>query len=101
MPKIRVQYTSDLPAHEAFDKVSEFLNESEYLRELDSGYQCDFDSENQSGKVKGKMFSGELKVLENGDGSEVTIEVKFPIILAWAKGKIKSSLEKHLESTLG
>lgn len=70
------------------------------LKNLDSGYRCEFDDSQLSGLAKGKLFKAQMQVTEDAEGSKVEVTVDLPIALALAKGTIEKTLQTKLKNAL-
>lgn len=100
MPKLSVEKQTNLSAQEAFEKVTNLLENDKELKKLDSSYQCDFDSGSLSGTAKGKLFKADMQIQEASGGSKVSISVDLPMTLALAKGMVQKTLQRKLDDSL-
>lgn len=101
MPSVKVSAQTNLPPQECFGRVTQMLEKDAELRKLDPKYSCNFDSGSLSGTAEGSQFKAKMKVLPQGTGSEVEIQVELPFHLALVKGLVQKTLEKKLNSSLG
>jgi len=91
---------SNLSDAEAFERLKTVLNDDPELRKLDSSYKCNFDDAAKQGTAKGSKFEAHLNVEANGDGSDVAIEVKLPLMLSPFKSVVESTLKKKVAKAL-
>ena len=100
MPKVNIDYPSNLNATETFTKVKELLSNDEGLRKIDNSIQCDFDDAQMTGTAKGSKFKAQVSVAASGDKSNVSIVVDLPMLLGAFKGQVKSTIESKLSKIL-
>lgn len=87
-------------AEEAYNKVCDYLENSEGLKKLDSNLKYDFDKGSKTGKVKGSKFECSLKVEEDGK-TKVVLNISIPLLLSPFKGSIESTLKEKMTKILG
>lgn len=76
------------------------LESDKDLRKMDSSYACQFDEKSFTGSAKGSKFEADMKVVAQGGGAQVEIEVSLPLMLTPLKGVVQSTLQKKLDSAL-
>lgn len=100
MPKFQVEHASKLPPTLAFEKLDQFINQTDEMAKIDSSAKWQSDSKNLKGTLKGKQFSAVVEVFPHGEGSKVALEIEIGLLLTPLKGKIteilKSKLNKYL-----
>ena len=101
MPKVKVQSQTSLSPKDAFDKISNLLNNDQELRKLDPSYKCQFDSGALSGTATGTHFKADMLIIPIASGSDVSITIELPFHLALVKGLVEKTLQKKLAATLG
>jgi len=100
MPSFTVEHDTKLSKTEAYQKVQDYLRNSESIKKLDSDLKYDFDDATHSGKVKGSKFDCQLKI--TGDSpTKVAITVNLPLLLTPFKGKIQETLQNKMSQLLG
>lgn len=100
MPSVKIAKKTHQTPDQAFQRISNMLQNDSELRKLDSKYTCEFDSKALSGTAKGSQFKANMKVLPQGTGSEVEIVVELPFHLGLVKGLVSKTLEKKLDEAL-
>lgn len=100
MPKVKVECQSKRSAEETYKMIRSLLESDGDLRRMDSSYVCQFDDKTLSGTAKGGKFEADMKVISQGDGSKVEIEVNLPLMLTPVKGLVQSTLQKKLDTLL-
>lgn len=101
MPSIKIAKNSALSAPECFEKIKQLLENDKELRRLDPQYQCEFDSDQLSGKATGSQFKASLNVTDSGaQGSQMEIIVDLPFHLTLVKGIVQKTLEKKVDQAL-
>ncbi len=100
MPKVKVESQSKHSPQDTFAKIKHLLENDKELRKMDSSYVCKFNESGLTGSAKGGQFEADMKVVAQGTGSKVEIEVSLPLLLTPVKGIVQSTLQKKIESAL-
>lgn len=100
MPKVKVESKSKRSAEETYKIIRSLLESDSDLRRMDSSYVCQFDDQSLSGTAKGGKFEADMKVVSQGEGCKVEIEVNLPLMLSPFKGIVQSTLQKKLDTLL-
>lgn len=100
MPKVKVESQSKHSAEETFKKIRNMLENDKDLRKMDPSYACQFNDKSLSGTAKGGKFEADMKVMSQGSGAKVEIEVSLPLMLTPLKGVVQSTLQKKLDASL-
>jgi hypothetical protein len=100
MPKFKVEHTTNLPASEAFQKVQNYLENSQGIRKLDPELVCSFDAGKMTGQVKGKKFNADVAVTGSGP-CQVVLDIEIPLLFTPFKGQIQDTLKNKMSQILG
>ena len=100
MPSFKVEHETKMDPQQTFDKVCDYLQNSEGLKKLDSHLQYNFDKAAKTGRVKGSKFECDLKVLESPQ-TKVVLEISIPLLLTPFKSTIENNLREKMTKILG
>lgn len=100
MPKVTVTQQSSMTPDEAFQRIHDVLSNSSDLKKLDSSYSFKADKESLSGVASGKLFTANLHVQDRKPGCLIEIIVSLPFHLAFAKGLVRSTLERKIKNAI-
>lgn len=101
MAKFTVDHNVKHPTDKTFDTIQTVLSKGDDLKKFDNNIQCQFDAAKKTCAIKGSQFKADVKILANGDGSKISVEVDLPFLLMPFKGKIAESLTKMFQKHLG
>lgn len=99
MAKIKILSDSKYPKTETYNKIKDFLSNSDDLKKLTPSYSCSFDDQKQCGKIKGSGFDADVKVHE-GATTQAEIVVDLSLLLTPFKGKVEEVLKRKLTKLL-
>ncbi len=99
MPSFKVEHETKMSAQETFDKVCDYLQNSEGLKKLDSALKYDFDKAAKTGHVKGSKFECSMKVV--GSPTKVVLDISIPLLLTPFKSTIENNLKEKMSKILG
>lgn len=100
MPSFKVEHKTSMPAQAVYEKVCDYLQNSEGLKKLDNSLKCDFNSGAKTGHVKGSKFECTFAVKDDSP-SLVVFNVTIPLLLTPFKSTIENTLKEKMTKILG
>lgn len=100
MANINIEYNSNLPAEETYNKIRGLIEDNKDLKSIDKNYSFSFNDDDKSANAKGKGFEAQLKVDDQGESSKINFSIKVGLMLSPFKGVIEEKLKAKLEKVL-
>lgn len=101
MPKFNVEHSCAVNSNDAYQKLKTALSADGDFKKIDPNIEYKFNDSQLTCDIIGKQFKANLKISENGPGSQVIVTVDLPLLLAPFKGKVQETLQKKLAKVLG
>jgi hypothetical protein len=100
MPKFTVEHHTALPVEETFKRVSDYVQKSEGLKNLDKDFKCELNPGAKSGVIKSSKFECDFNIKQT-DKTLVTFNVSLPLLLSPFKGMVEKTLKEKMAKILG
>ncbi|MBK9292918.1 MAG: polyhydroxyalkanoic acid system family protein [Oligoflexia bacterium] len=100
MPNFKVEHQSPLPPDETFNKVCDYLQNSEGIKKLDNSLKFDLNPPLRKGHVKGSKFECEISV-SGQTPSQVVLSITIPLLLSPFKSSIENTIKEKMAKILG
>lgn len=100
MPNFKVEHQTTLPSAQTFEKVCDYLQNSEGIKKLDGNLKFDLNPGAKTGHVKGSKFECEISVTGENP-AKVVLSITIPLLLSPFKSSIESTIKEKMTKILG